>query len=140
MQLEDLYALITTDKITETRDFYTEYLGFSVAFEASWFVYLVSAGERPLSLAFMRSDHPSNPPGPEIFNGKGMILTLQVADATAEYARLRTTDCPIHYELTDEPWGQRRFMLQDPSGVLLDIVQQIEPQPGFWEKFTADSA
>jgi len=46
-------------------------------------VYLASAGDRPHGIAFMAADHPSQPPGPETFTGKGMFLTLQVADAAA---------------------------------------------------------
>jgi hypothetical protein len=30
-------------------------------------------------------------------------------------------------DLQDEPWGQRHFLLSDPTGTLLDVVQQIPP-------------
>ena len=46
---------------------------------------------------------------------------------------MTTAGAPIRYPLTDEPWGQRRFMTVDPSGILLDVVEQIEPAPGFWD-------
>lgn len=124
MRLQDVYPLITTDKLDETREFYRR-LGFEVGFESEWFVWLYSGSQRPFSLAFMKSNHPSSPPGPETFSGKGMILTFQVADSKAEYERLKRAGLPMYYELHDEPWGQRRFMLQDPSGVLVDVVQQL---------------
>lgn len=125
LQIQDFYPLITTDKLTETRDFYCQWLGFEVGFESDWFVWLYAPGERPFSLAFMSSDHPSRPPGPETFSGKGMILTLQVADAAAEYDRFKAAGLTFYYHLHDEPWGQRRFMLEDPSGTLVDVVQQL---------------
>jgi hypothetical protein len=31
--------------------------------------------------------------------------------------------------------GQRRFALRDPAGTWLDIVEQIEPAPGFWDPY-----
>ena len=34
-----------------------------------------------ISLGLMASDHPSSPPGPETFDGTGMIVTIQVDDA-----------------------------------------------------------
>ena len=34
-----------------------------------------------------------------------------------------------------EPFGQRRFGLFDPAGVWIDVVQQIEPAAGFWERY-----
>ena len=66
-----------------------------------------------------------------------MFLTFQVLDAAAELARLREAGVPIVYPLRDEPWGQRRFALRDPAGTWLDIVQQIEPTPGFWDPYVS---
>jgi catechol 2,3-dioxygenase-like lactoylglutathione lyase family enzyme len=135
MQMQDAYPIIVTDKLVECRDFYTHWLGFTVLFEASWFVYLASAGERPYGLAFMAADHPSQPPGPETFTGHGMFLTLQVADAAAEFSRLRGGGLKFAYPLRDEPWGQRRFGLVDPAGLWVDVVQHIDPAPGYWDKY-----
>jgi catechol 2,3-dioxygenase-like lactoylglutathione lyase family enzyme len=123
-----------TDKLVECRDFYVRRFGFQVVFEASWFIYLASGA---YGVAFMSPDHPSQPPGPEAFNGKGMFLTLQVADAKAEFDRLEETGVSIAYPLQDEPWGQRRFGLLDPARMWVDVVQQIEPAAGFWEKYMA---
>jgi uncharacterized glyoxalase superfamily protein PhnB len=135
MHLKDLYSVIATDQLSECRDFYVHWFHFEVVFEASWFVYLASKGDHSLGIAFMSPEHPSRPPGPERFSGHGMFLTLQVADATAEYVRLRAAGAPIVYELRDEPWGQRRFALRDPSNTFVDIVEQIEPAPGFWDEY-----
>ena len=138
MQVRDLYPLVTTPQLEETRDFYVSNFDFEVAFEASWFVYLVGPGEegsRGATLAFMHPDHPSNPPGPESFGGKGMILTVEISNAAEVFERFIAADAPIVYPLTDEEWGQRRFMTRDPAGVLVDIVQQIEPKAGYWDQY-----
>ncbi len=135
MLLKDLYSIIVTEKRAECRDFYVRWLGFRIVFEASWFVYLAASGDHAFGIAFMAPDHPSQPPGPATFNGKGMFLTVQVADATAEFTRLKDGGLKIEYPLHDEPWGQRRFGLYDPSGTWVDVVQQIDPQPGFWEQY-----
>lgn len=138
MKVRDLYPLITTPRLRETRDFYTRHFGFQVAFEVSWFVYLTGpaeAGARGATLAFMHPDHPSNPPGPESFNGLGMILTVEVSDAASMFERFQTAGAPIVHPLTDEEWGQRRFMTSDPAGVFVDVVEQIEPEAGFWDQY-----
>jgi catechol 2,3-dioxygenase-like lactoylglutathione lyase family enzyme len=132
MQLSDSYPVIITDSITECRDFYVRWFSFEVLFEASWFVLLTGSGERTVSLAFMRSDHPSTPPSPGVYRGDGMFLTFQVEDARAEYGRLIADGMSFALELTDEPWGQRRFAVIDPAGMWLDVVQQIEPAQGWW--------
>jgi uncharacterized glyoxalase superfamily protein PhnB len=135
VHIKDLYSIVVTDKHVECRDFYVRWFGFHVVFEASWFVYLAAAGEHPFGIAFMSPDHPSQPPGPERFNGKGMFITVQVEDTAAEFERLSRGGLAIAYPLRDEAWGQRRFAVYDPSGTWVDVIQQIDPAPGFWEKY-----
>ena len=136
IRVRDLYPLITTPHVFEARDFYVRHFGFTVAFESSWFVYLVGPADgetRGATLAFMTPDHPSNPPGPEVFDGNGMILTVEVGDATAFHARLVAQGATILYGPVEEDWGQKRFMVRDPSGTMVDVVEQIAPKPGYWE-------
>lgn len=138
MRVRDLYPLITTPELGAVRDFYVTHFGFAVVFEASWCVYLGGEPDgdgRGAALAFIHPDHPSNPPGPEPFDGRGVILTVEVADAGAAHAALVASGAPIVHPLTDEPWGQRRFMTKDPAGILVDVVEQTEPADGFWEQY-----
>ncbi len=141
MRLRNFYPLITTSHLAAVRAFYVEHFAFEPVFQASWFVLLAGKGEDqkvPL-LAFMTPDHPSSPPGPETFSGQGMILTFEVADAAAAHAAVLRSGAPIIHPLTKEAWGQHRFMTRDPAGTLIDVVEQIDPEPGFWEKYATAS-
>ncbi len=137
MQIVDSYPVIVTEAMTDCRDFYVRWFDFEIAFEASWFVLLASAGARPVSIAFMHPDHPSTPPSPGAHRGDGSFVTFQVGDATAEYGRLVDAGLRCELPLTDEPWGQRRFGVVDPAGVWVDIVEQIEPADGWWDPYLA---
>jgi catechol 2,3-dioxygenase-like lactoylglutathione lyase family enzyme len=140
MQLQDFYPIIVTDKLVACRDFYLRWFGLAVVFESSWFILLANPDGRA-SLAFMHPEHPSAPPGPEPFNGLGMCLEFQVADARSEYHRLTNEGANITYALRDEPFGQRRFGLFDPAGTWIDVVEQIEPAAGWWDQYlTSDHA
>ncbi len=134
MQLQDFYPIVVTEHLTGCRDFYRRWFGLGVVFEATWFV-LLSAGAGRASLAFMHPSHPSAPPGPEPFSGQGMCLEFQVADARAEYARFVQDGAPLALALRDEPFGQRRFGLFDPAGVWIDVVEQIAPAAGWWDRY-----
>ncbi len=134
MRILGTYPLVTTADPARCRDFYQRHFGMEVLFEASWVVMLARAGETVICLGFMSPDHPSTPPGPEPFSGQGMIVTMEVDDAAAAHASLGASGAPIVYGLHDEPWGQRRFMTRDPAGTLIDVVEQIEPAPGFWDQ------
>jgi catechol 2,3-dioxygenase-like lactoylglutathione lyase family enzyme len=135
MRLQDFYPIVVTEHLRPCRDFYRAWFGMEVAFEASWFVLLAMDEGHPASLAFMHPNHPSAPPGPEPFNGKGICLEFQVADASAEYERLVREGAPIALTLRAERFGQRRFGLFDPAGVWIDVVEQIEPVAGWWDKY-----
>jgi uncharacterized glyoxalase superfamily protein PhnB len=135
MRIADFYPVIVTPHHKECTEFYRQWLGADTLFEASWFTLLHLPGEQGARLAFMAPDHPSTPPGAAIFGGEGLFLTLQVTDAAAEHARLEAAGAPITYPLTTEPWGQRRFALTDPAGTWLDVVEQVEPAPGFWDPY-----
>jgi RimJ/RimL family protein N-acetyltransferase/catechol 2,3-dioxygenase-like lactoylglutathione lyase family enzyme len=137
MRLQDAYPIIVTDRLFECRDFYVRFFGLEVGFQASWFVYLTAGDNGRATLAFMHPEHPSAPPGPEPFSGKGMCLEFQVEDAASAHERFLKDGAPVSHGLRDEPFGQRRFGLFDPAGVWIDVVQQIEPAAGFWERYPA---
>jgi catechol 2,3-dioxygenase-like lactoylglutathione lyase family enzyme len=121
MQFVDRYPIIVTDALPACRDFWVKHFGFDMIFENGWFVYLQAAGA---SIAFMSPAHPSSPPGPERYTA-GISMELEVADAEAALADLRATGREPDYPLTDEPFGQRRFSVRDPSGLWVNIVQQL---------------
>jgi len=138
MNLVDSYPFVVTDEFAECRDFYARWFGFVVVFEASWMVVMQGGGEgSPTTLGFMHSNHPSTPPAPAVHRGDGTFLTFQVADAAAEYERVTAAGLTCDLELTEEPWGQRRFGVVDPAGMWLDVVEQIEPEPGWWDQYLA---
>lgn len=137
MEYQDAYSVYITRILKVSRDFYVKWLNFEVVFEASWFVYMQSKDQRKVTFALIDVKHPSTPPSYGSFNGRGSFLTLQVDDAEAWFNKLREMGAPIAYSLKKEDWGQIRFGLTDPNGLYIDIVQQVEPVPGYWEKYTS---
>lgn len=134
MQFSDRYPIIVTPDKDAARDFWANHLGFVVGFDSAWFCWLTTE-DGSASIAFMTPDHPSAPPGPEAFGGKGICFELQVEDAKAAHDDFTARGLPVHYPLTDEPFGQRRFGFTDPSGLWVDVVEQIDPAAGFWDKY-----
>lgn len=120
-----LWTGIVTEKLNESKDFYTRLFGCQLIYEAEWFVLLELGGSE---LGFMK-------PGlgfqAEVFqkpmqaDHTGMWLTIDVEDAQAEYARLQQAGVPVAMELRDEPWGDRHFVVLDPNGIPVDLVQRI---------------
>jgi catechol 2,3-dioxygenase-like lactoylglutathione lyase family enzyme len=134
MNYQDRYPIIVTPALHACRDFWVQRLGWQCGFESRWFVWL-GAVDGSASIAFMAPDHPSAPPGPEAFGGLGMCFELQVADAASALADFRARGGVAELPLTDEAFGQRRFGFRDPAGLWVDVVQQTEPQPGYWDRY-----
>lgn len=135
MEYEDAYSVYITKDLKASKTFYTQWLDFDVVFEASWFVFFQSRGDHKVSFALMDETHPSAPPSYGAFNARGSFLTLQVKDAAKVYEELKKRNAPITYPLKTEDWGQIRFGLTDPNGLYIDIVQQVEPAKGYWERY-----
>jgi len=130
------YPVVITKNISESKKFYQRWLDLEIVFEATWFVFLQSKGDNRISFTLIDENHPSDPPSYGAFDGKGCFLTLQVKDAAKVYHKLRTMHAPITYELKKEDWGQLRFGLTDPNGLYIDIVQQVDPVPGYWDRYS----
>jgi len=137
VKVQDVFALIITDKMTECRDFYTKHFGFETTFETTIYLQMSIPSEdgRGFSLAFMPTNHPFGVVGSRPFSGYGMMLTIQVADTAALYKKVKAENAEIIHPLTDEDWGQRRFTLRDPAGVPVCVVQSIEPKKGYYDKY-----
>ncbi|QIM52600.1 VOC family protein [Hydrogenophaga crocea] len=120
-----LWTGIVTEHVNASRDFYTRLFGADVVYEGegAWFV-LLRLGER--ELAFMRPGLDTQAPIFQgAYGGQGMWLALDVDDAEAEHRRLVALGAPVVLPLRDEPWGDRHFVLRDPNGIGVDIVQRL---------------
>ena len=140
MKIMDSYPLVTVGNMAASRDFFVKHFDMQVIFQADWVSMLGDTDSGKIAIGFMTPDHPTNPPGPEIFDGKGMIVTIQVRNAAKACAALKEEGVEIFYDLAVEPWGQRRFTLRDPSGVIVDVVEQTRPTDGYWDKYMTAGA
>lgn len=139
MNFTDVYSLVVVADTEELRDWYVRHLGFSVGFELDWVVLLTSPGKRPFGICFMREglDH-QLPQFRTRITGDALVLTLEVEDVEEALREIEATGIGPKVSLRDEPWGQRHFMLRDPAGVWIDIVQTIEPDPDFFDEAARD--
>lgn len=119
---------IVTEKVQESKDFYVKLFGCEVLYEAEdgWFVLLDLQGSE---LGFMKPGLASQP---EIyrkaFQGQGMWVAVDVRDVDAHYDRIRSLGVPIAVELRHEPWGDRHFVVVDPNGIGVDVVEHFAQQ------------
>lgn len=136
MNVTSFYPVICTARLQESRDFYTQMLGFEVTFEADWYISLLRPGPTPYELALLSHDHPTLPSAYRV-PAQGLLLNFEVTDVDAEWARLVLGEgLTPELELRSEDFGQRHFILADPNGVLIDMITPIEPAASFSKQYT----
>ncbi|MBE1574178.1 VOC family protein [Amycolatopsis roodepoortensis] len=136
MRLTSFYPVLMTEKITETRDFYCDHFGFEPTFEADWYVSLKRGA---WELAVLASGHETIPAGAGN-PVQGLLLNFEVEDVDAEHRRLIVeAGLPEALSLRSEDFGQRHFIVADPNGVLIDVIQEIPPTGEFAEQFTDEA-
>jgi catechol 2,3-dioxygenase-like lactoylglutathione lyase family enzyme len=123
-----LNAGILTEKLAESKAFYTNTLGFGVTFENEFYL-LMHTPNRHAEISFLLPHHPTQQPFfHKPFNGQGMYLTIEVDDVDNLYNDLKNKGVEIQVDLRDEPWGDRHFAISDPNGIGIDIVKYSPPQ------------
>lgn len=137
MIISSCYPVIMTDNPAETALFYRRHFGFEPTFESDWYISLRNAvAERVWELAILLFNHETVPEDSR-YPARGILLNFEVEDAKSEYARLvGSGDLTAVLPLRDEEFGQRHFILKDPAGNLVDVIQPIPPSEEFLTQYT----
>ena len=117
MAVRRIVADIATESVEELRSFYADLFDLETVMDQGWIVTLGSGATAPVQISLM-SEGGSGAPVPD--------LSIEVDDVVGVYARAQRLGHEIAYELTDEPWGVRRFFLRDPTGKLLNVLSHLE--------------
>ena len=104
---------ITSERMDESRKFYTEFLGLELAMDMGWILTFVSPSNPTAQITLMQAST-SAVPNPN--------LSIEVEDVDAVHAKAAELCLHIVYPLTTEPWGVRRFFVADPNGVVINVM------------------
>lgn len=124
--MRTLYPTICSADVATSRDFYVALFDLKVVFDSGWYVQLLHPKRTYAQLGIVAFDHESVPARGQQ-TAQGVLVTFEVDDVDSVYARAGSLGLPIELELRDEDFGQRHFMTSDPDGLLVDVVQLIEP-------------
>ena len=130
------FTVLIVNNLDNARTFYVNNFGFKIAFQNEWYLHLVT--ESGIQIAFMLPNQPTQPGiFKKQFEGSGFIFSLEVDDADQAYSHARDNSLYIVSELKTEEWGQRHFVIKDPNGVYIDVVQSTEPTDEYKSDYEA---
>ena len=113
MSIKRVVPDITSQRMNESRKFYTEFLGFDVAMDLGWVLTFASPSNSTAQITVVQGTE-KTVPQPNI--------SIEVEDVDAVHAKAVALGIPIVYPMTDETWGVRRFFVADPNGVTINVL------------------
>lgn len=138
MKITSYYPVLMVDDVAATAAFYVRHLSFRPLFEADWYIHLQSSVDPAVNLAILKGDHETIPEQAR-GHASGVLLNFEVEDVDTLYALAVADGLPIALSLRDEAFGQRHFVMQDPGGMLIDIIKPIPPSEEFAAQYAADA-
>lgn len=128
--MQRVFSNVLSKDLEVSRAFYVDLFGWKIAFHSDWFIHLQAPDNPGLELGLLKRDHGivpdayRRPP-------QGMLLTVVVDDVDALFERAQS----LGHEVLEAPrnlfYGQRRMLLQDPDGTLVDVSSECPPDPAW---------
>lgn len=140
MKSTQYYPVLMTDRVAETARYYEQHFRFTRQFDSDWYVHLQSSEDAKVNLAILDGAHATIPAVARGGRAAGVLLNFEVDNVDAEYERVLASGLDVQLALRDEPFGQRHFIVQDPNGVLIDVIQPIPPSEDFLRQYAAGAA
>mgnify|MGYP006201019371 FL=1 len=140
MKSTQYYPVLMTDRVAETARYYEQHFRFTRQFDSDWYVHLQSSEDANVNLAILDGAHATIPAVARGGRAAGVLLNFEVDNVDAEYERVLASGLDVQLALRDEPFGQRHFIVQDPNGVLIDVIQPIPPSEDFLRQYAAGAA
>lgn len=123
---------LVTARFFETWDFYTAQLGFRTVEERGAWVRLLHPGGAQLVLLQEEADET---PAELVSatDGRGLWLTLEVADPATERMALTAAGVAVHVVPQRRWWRPGTFAVRDPNGVMI----MVTPRPSLVTRIVA---
>ena len=123
-----LFPVFVVPDLAKMKAFYERNFGFvSEFYQEDFYLHLLQPDAKA-QLAFMVPEHPSQPAflSPRA-SAQGMVISLEVTDAKRAYEQAKDAELDLVFQYKEEEFGVAHFMLKDPAGLVIDIVEHLSP-------------
>jgi len=122
-----MFPVLVANDLAKLKEFYERNFSFITEFYQEDFYLHLLQPDSKIQLAFMAPNHPSQP---EFLHptasATGMVISLEVDSAKSAHERAIQLSLPIIHEYKVEEFGVAHFMIRDPAGFALDIVEHLD--------------
>ncbi|WP_390452694.1 VOC family protein [Chryseobacterium sp. Alg-005] len=108
-----IVANVKTDDLTNADHFYHDILGLDVLMDHGWIKTFGNEEKSKVQVSF--AVHGGN-------DTEVPYLSIEVDNVDEVYKMMKKSGFEITYDMTDEEWGVRRFIVKDPFGNVINIL------------------
>ena len=126
MKINRIMTNICSERLQESKNFYVKLFDFNVDFDSGWFIHLISKDQQ-LELGIIDRKNEIVPADVRD-QPQGFYITFVVENVDALFEVAKTEKFEVVQAPADTFYGQRRLLLKDPNGAMVDVSSPI---PGF---------
>jgi len=106
---------ITSNKIEESKKFYSEFVGLKLAMNMGWILTFISESNPTAQIDILHSEAQS-------IDNSNVAISIESSDVDGLYKKVLSENIEIVYPLKIEQWGIKRYFVKDPNGVTVNIM------------------
>ncbi len=110
---------IYSDNLEKSKIFYNGFLGMELVIDMEWILTFASKDNPTAQITILQNDKKEKP------NNESIFVSIEISDVDKMYERAKKLNCNITYQITNEPWGVRRFFVSDPNGATINLLTHI---------------
>ena len=108
---------IRTDKVEESKRFYTELIGLNLVMNLDWILMFASPSNETAQVSILKGD--------KFKSNDGFSITIEVENVDEMHEKVLAQGIKPTYALTTEKYGVRRFHILDPNGIIINIMSHL---------------
>lgn len=126
IKIDAMFPVMVTLNLAAVKKYYESVFGFNAVFYAADFYLHLVCPHSGSQLGFLVPGHATQAECLQpLMSKEGYVISLEVKDAVQAFAEAVEMNLTIAMELKEEVWGQIHFMLKDPEGFRIDVVQHL---------------
>ena len=114
---------ICSEKLTESRDFYSKLFDFAIDYDSDWFVHLISK-DKKLELGIIDINNEIVPKEARK-QPTGTYITFVVENVDEVFKIAKANQYTVVQIPENTFYGQRRMLLKDPNNYIIDISSPL---------------
>lgn len=124
--MQRAFVSVLSGSVEAAARFYQDLLGLTRHFDSDWFIILTHPEMAGLEFGILQRDHAIVPIQAQTVPS-GVMMTFVVDDCDKVHAQAMLLGADIIQAPTDMPYGQRRMLVRDLDGTVVDISAPTAP-------------